>query len=181
MQEKLYRLDELAEATGVSARNIRYYTAQGLLPVPDARGRFALYTDAHLRRLRMIQRLKDSFFPLELIRAQLSQLTDAQIDGLLDDGAPPLPEEAAAPSPSKEKAARPPTDSAADYISRVLAKRAVPAPAPRPAASAPAPGVPSEAWERITLAPGVELHARHVDQFVQDLIEYAQSLRPSDH
>lgn len=171
MQERLYRLEELTEATGVSPRNIRYYTTQGLLPSPDARGRFALYTDEHLRRLRLIQRLKDAFLPLDVIRAQLASLTDAQMDALLAEDAP-------------EKAAGPPADSAADYISRVLAQRASPVPPPMavaPSPAAPPPNAPSETWERITLAPGVELHARRKDSFVQKLIAYARSLRPSDH
>ncbi|MDQ2688248.1 MAG: helix-turn-helix domain-containing protein [Armatimonadota bacterium] len=178
MQERLYRLEELTEATGVSPRNIRYYTTQGLLPSPDARGRFALYRDEHLRRLRLIQRLKDAFLPLEVIRAQLASLTDVQMDALLTEEAPTLREEA------QKKAAGPPAENAADYISRVLAQRASPIPPPMAAASSPAaspPSAPSETWERITLAPGVELHTRRRDSFVQKLIAYARSLRPSDH
>ena len=178
---KLYRLEELTEATGISTRNIRYYTTQGLLPAPDARGRFALYTEVHLRRLRLIQRLKDAFLPLEVIRAQLAGLTDAQLDALLAEEAPPLPEKNAA---APEENAAPPGDSAADYISRVLAHRASAAPPAMAAAPDPAPlaaSAPSESWERVTLAPGVELHARRVDSFVQKLIAYARSLRPFDH
>lgn len=174
----MYRLEELAEATGVSPRNIRYYTAQGLLPAPDVRGRFALYTEGYVRRLQIIQRLKDAFLPLEMIRAQLSHLTDAQISEMLTEQVQTLSENTAIPQ--KEKAASPPTDSAADYISRVLAKRSAPPPPAMAPCPAPVPAVPSETWERITLASGVELHVRHRNQFVQDIIAYAQSLRSPD-
>lgn len=49
-----YRIDELARVSGVSVRNIRVYQDRGLLPPPIRSGRAAIYTDAHLSRLRLV-------------------------------------------------------------------------------------------------------------------------------
>jgi DNA-binding transcriptional MerR regulator len=52
-----YRLGELAQASGVSARNIRAYRERGLLDPPRRDGRSALYDDRHLAQLRVISDL----------------------------------------------------------------------------------------------------------------------------
>ncbi|RAV07144.1 MerR family transcriptional regulator [Mycolicibacterium sp. GF69] len=52
-----YRLDELAQISGVSARNIRAYRERGLLDPPRRVGRSALYDDYHLSQLRTINQL----------------------------------------------------------------------------------------------------------------------------
>ena len=52
-----YRLDELAKASGISARNIRAYRERGLLDPPTRAGRTVLYGDAHLAQLEMISEL----------------------------------------------------------------------------------------------------------------------------
>ncbi len=163
MSTRLYRVEELSEASGVSIRNIRYYTAEGLLPPPDARGRFALYGPEHLRRLRLIQQLKEAYFPLPVIKARLQEL--------------PGPEVADAEEP----------DSAASYIQRVRARQTAASPPVPPMAAMPAaapmaapPEPTGETWQRITLAPGVELHVRQVNDFVRQLIAYARTLGRSD-
>ena len=52
-----YRLDELAQISGVSARNIRAYRERGLLDAPRRVGRSAFYDDYHLSQLRTINQL----------------------------------------------------------------------------------------------------------------------------
>ncbi|MGE2722870.1 MerR family transcriptional regulator [Mycolicibacterium celeriflavum] len=52
-----YRLDELAQISGVSARNIRAYRERGLLDPPRRVGRSAFYDDYHLSQLRTISQL----------------------------------------------------------------------------------------------------------------------------
>jgi DNA-binding transcriptional MerR regulator len=52
-----YRIDDLARAADTSVRNVRYYQDSGMLPPPRRQGRVALYSDAHLARLRLITRL----------------------------------------------------------------------------------------------------------------------------
>ncbi|MET0135472.1 MAG: MerR family transcriptional regulator [Kibdelosporangium sp.] len=49
-----YRIDDLARVSGTTVRNIRVYQDRGLLPAPIRRGRTAIYTDAHLSRLRLV-------------------------------------------------------------------------------------------------------------------------------
>lgn len=204
-----YTIGELAAAAGVTPRTIRYYTAEGLLPPPDARGKYALYTGDHLLRLELIARLKGAYLPLSEIRARVERLSTGEVQQLLEEGELP----------------QPPTASASEYIAQVLARRA-PAggaqplrdepsayltraeapnaeggtswPDPGPTAPLPlgfagvvqAPAAPERAppgwasegvvsrlasrradaeragavagehWERIGLAPGVELHMR---------------------
>src|SRR5437773_5979585 len=124
IEETLYTIGELADAGGVTTRTIRYYTAEGLLPPPDTRGRHALYGTDHLRRLQLIARLKDAYLPLSEIKARLDQLVPEQVEQLLAEyGQTPAP-----PAPA----------SAADYIAQVLTSQI--APQVVPPASAPAAG-----------------------------------------
>src|SRR5438046_10688074 len=83
IEETLYTIGELADAAGVTTRTIRYYTAEGLLPPPDTRGRHALYSTDHLRRLQLIARLKDAYLPLSEIKARLDQLMPEQLEQVL--------------------------------------------------------------------------------------------------
>lgn len=66
-------IDALAQRSGTTARNIRSYQSQGLLPPPDVVGRTGYYDDGHLGRLRLIARLQERGFSLagiaELLRA----------------------------------------------------------------------------------------------------------------
>lgn len=78
----IYTLEELAEASGVSPRTIRFYTTEGVLP-PPVRGRFAVYSAHHYARLRLILLLKSALMPLATIRVHLPQLTDTQVASLL--------------------------------------------------------------------------------------------------
>ena len=52
-----YRLEDLARASGISARNIRAYRERGLLDAPRRVGRSALYDDYHLSQLNTISQL----------------------------------------------------------------------------------------------------------------------------
>jgi DNA-binding transcriptional MerR regulator len=52
-----YRIGDLAQVSGVSTRNIRAYRERGLLEPPTRIGRAAIYGDAHLAQLRVIDRL----------------------------------------------------------------------------------------------------------------------------
>ena len=52
-----YRIDDLARKAGTTTRNVRGYQDRGLLPRPVRRGRIAVYSDAHLERLRVINNL----------------------------------------------------------------------------------------------------------------------------
>jgi len=126
-EEMIYTIGELAEAAGVTPRTIRYYTAEGLLPPPDTRGRYARYGADHLLRLHLIARLKEAYLPLGEIKARLAQLTAEQVGQLLVEHSQPLA----------------PAASAADYLAQVLAKQS----------SSAAPRALAESSPRYGIAP----------------------------
>ncbi len=156
-----FDLSDLCGRSGVTARTVRYYVQQGLLPSPGL-GAGARYTEGHLARLRLIRRLQSEHLPLAEIRRRLEALDDDVVRGLLK-----------APPPRKAPAA----SSAVDYVRRVLGGHAAssvggarrPPPLPNlPAGSAGAAGsaragrpVAERAqWERIALTADLELHVR---------------------
>lgn len=57
--DTLQRIEELAEESGTTVRNIRVYQERGLLPPPVRRGRTAYYGPEHRRRLALVLRLLD--------------------------------------------------------------------------------------------------------------------------
>jgi DNA-binding transcriptional MerR regulator len=63
-----YTLSELAQASGVTERTIRYYQAERVLPRPGKRGRDAVYGAEHLDRLALIGELRDRGLTLSTIR-----------------------------------------------------------------------------------------------------------------
>jgi DNA-binding transcriptional MerR regulator len=184
-----YSLTELADLAGVTPRTVRFYLAQGLLPAVGQSGPGSKYDPDHLARLRLIRRLQAEHLPLAEIRRRLDDLDPGEIRGLAGD-----------PEPA------PPSDSALDYLRTVLAtpaparmrltRRLVPAVAAErsgtyapPAAEAPPTSVPIERsqWERIVLAPDVELHLRRplsraqnkqVDRLVTIARELLEEERP---
>ncbi len=66
-------LAELALASGVAARTIRYYIARGLVPPPLAGGRSTCYGDAHLERLERIRELQSQGLTLAEVAWKLAQ------------------------------------------------------------------------------------------------------------
>jgi DNA-binding transcriptional MerR regulator len=67
-EERGYTVDELAFATGVSSRTIRFYQFKGVLPGPARRGRVACYDHRHIERLHLIGELKDRGLSLRAVR-----------------------------------------------------------------------------------------------------------------
>lgn len=61
-------LRELAAASGVSERTIRFYQAERVLPRPTRVGRDAVYAPDHLERLRLVGELRDRGLTLHTIR-----------------------------------------------------------------------------------------------------------------
>src|SRR5215216_5055721 len=79
-------LSELTAAADVSVRTVRYYIAEGLLPPPEGSGPGSAYTQGHLDRLRLIQRLKEAYLPLKEIRRRLSGLSADEVRSVLAAG-----------------------------------------------------------------------------------------------
>ncbi|MFJ8621607.1 MerR family transcriptional regulator [Kitasatospora sp. NPDC093550] len=53
-RKREYRVEELAEAAGITTRTLRFYRERKLLQPPRKEGRIAWYGEEHLARLRMI-------------------------------------------------------------------------------------------------------------------------------
>ena len=151
-----YDLQELCTETGVTPRTVRYYIQQGLLPAPDPQGPSTRYGQGHLDRLRLIRDLQAEHQPLAVIRQRLEGLGDEEVRRLMKSLPPPRP----APS------------SAVDYVRSVLGEPATrhagkqmslsaPARAASPVHASPVHATPVRAqWERLSIAPDVELHVR---------------------
>ena len=63
-----YTIDELAAATGISTRTIRFYQSKGALHKPEIRGRKAFYVDSHVERLGLVGQLMDRGLRIRAIR-----------------------------------------------------------------------------------------------------------------
>lgn len=180
-----FTLAELAAASGVSPRTIRYYTTEGLLPPPGERGRYAIYTGVHLRRLQLIGQLKAAYLPLAAIRERLAARSDDA--RLPDDGGWPDDTKILSSQASTDRQLPPPLThepaSASGFGFRVSASLAAgptdrasavrPPAQPTPTGYAALFPYPDEAmategttiesgelWQRVPLGPGVELHVR---------------------
>ena len=70
----LLTLDELAERSGMSVRNIRFYTTRGLVPPPIRKGRQGFYAPEHLVRLELVQELQSHGFTLSAIERYVSSI-----------------------------------------------------------------------------------------------------------
>jgi DNA-binding transcriptional MerR regulator len=167
-----YDLQELCTEAGVTPRTVRYYIQQGLLPAPESQGPSTRYGQGHLDRLRLIRDLQAEHQPLAVIRQRLESLGDDDVRRLVKS----LSSQKPAPS------------SAVDYVRSVLGE-SPPRYAMRqaaPATSMPQPSTPGRAqWERLALAPDVELHVRRpltreINRRVEKLLALARQIFEED-
>ena len=61
-------IDELAQRTGMTVRNIRAHQARGLLPPPEVRGRTGYYGPEHAARIRLILDLQAQGLNLSAVK-----------------------------------------------------------------------------------------------------------------
>ncbi|MEV6975410.1 MerR family transcriptional regulator [Kitasatospora sp. NPDC093806] len=84
--QREFRVEELAQAAGITTRTLRFYRERKLLQPPRREGRIAWYGEAHLSRLRMIAELLERGHTLggiaELIGAGESGRDVAELIGL---------------------------------------------------------------------------------------------------
>ena len=71
------RVSELAEAAGVGVDTVRFYQSRRLIPAPRKQGRFAIYSEDHLDRIRRIRAWLGAGFSLAQIRRLLEGDTTA--------------------------------------------------------------------------------------------------------
>ena len=209
-----YSLTELADLAGVTPRTVRYYLSQGLLPAVGQSGPGSKYYPGHLARLRLIRRLQGEHLPLAEIRRRLDELDDDEIRELTgsDEPAPPpdsaldylravlgprpglarsMPSPGARTRPAMRVRAGMPAmrdTTGPPHIPNAVAERldepyaSAPAPAATPASVQP---IERSQWDRIVLAPDVELHirrplARAQNKQVDRLITIARELLEKD-
>jgi DNA-binding transcriptional MerR regulator len=61
-------IEQLAQRTGMTVRNIRNHQSRGLLPPPEVRARTGYYGPQHVERLRLIQEMQLDGFNLSAIK-----------------------------------------------------------------------------------------------------------------
>ena len=160
-------ISELAERAGVSVRTIRFYISEGLLPAPQAHGRYSLYDEEYLTRIELIKLLKNAYLPLKEIKRMVESLSKEEIASMLHqlsepgeastDASTPAASPTQAPAPAPQASSNyteaPPAGAAIkesglpqalDYIARVLKSQSTPVskgtpPVPPSAQARPAP------------------------------------------
>jgi DNA-binding transcriptional MerR regulator len=127
-----YKLDDLAREAQVAPRTVRYYVQRGLLPAPDFRGKDTTYGPDHLIRLLAIKRLQQAHLPLDEIQVRVASASRDELERL----------------------------AKSDVVAVALPQPPMPSHPYRRTPSFPPAPLRSESWERIVLAPGLELHVR---------------------
>jgi len=196
MTESDYQINELAKKAGVSVRTIRFYIDEGLLPPPPTQGRYASYSDEYLERLELIRLLKERFLPLKEIRVRLESLSQEDVRVAIAQEREAALQQNSPPAAELQNEAGKTDSSALDYVNRLLKSQptiSTSRPAPKQSSPAqkdlfeiqspPSPMYPGgeEVWERIRLAPGVELHIQKpletgMQQKLQRLLEHANRI-----
>ncbi|MGF1507943.1 MAG: MerR family transcriptional regulator [Myxococcota bacterium] len=75
-----YTIDELATASRVPSRTIRFYQSTGALPKPTVRGRVAYYNARHLQRLELVASLQDRGLRMKAICELLHKIDAGQLN-----------------------------------------------------------------------------------------------------
>ena len=76
-------IDELAQATGLTVRNVRSYQSRGLIGPPEVHGRVGFYGPEHLARLQLVREMQAQGFNLAAI-AHLLERTGGAGEDVLD-------------------------------------------------------------------------------------------------
>ena len=71
--ERQLTIDQLAQASGLTVRNVRSYQSRGLIPPPQVQGRTGYYDAEHLARLALIREMQAQGFNLAAIAHLLEQ------------------------------------------------------------------------------------------------------------
>src|SRR5437762_11504463 len=76
-------IDEVAQRTGMTVRNIRAHQSRGLLPPPEIEGRTGYYGPEHIARLELIAEMQADGFNLAAIKRLLeaSSGSESQVLG----------------------------------------------------------------------------------------------------
>lgn len=78
--EQTLTIDELAAASRVPSRTIRFYQSRGALMNPAIRGRVAYYGKQHVERLKLIAQLQDRGLRIDAIGDLMKRIDRGEID-----------------------------------------------------------------------------------------------------
>jgi DNA-binding transcriptional MerR regulator len=73
-------IDELAAASRVPSRTIRFYQSRGALQAPEIRGRVAHYGKHHLERVKLIAQLSDRGLRVDAIGDLMKRIDRGEVD-----------------------------------------------------------------------------------------------------
>lgn len=85
MEEKEFTIQELIQQSGVSRRNVYFYTQQGILPPPQGAGLAAHYFERHLLRLLALPVYRSQGLRLDQIREELENISLDELRALVAD------------------------------------------------------------------------------------------------
>ena len=75
-------IDQLAQLTGMTVRNIRAHQSRGLLPPPEVRARTGYYGPDHVARIKLIQEMQAEGYNLKAIERLVQGATGAAEEAL---------------------------------------------------------------------------------------------------
>jgi DNA-binding transcriptional MerR regulator len=73
-------IDQLAAASRVPSRTIRFYQSRGALMTPEIRGRVAYYGKQHVERLKLIAQLQDRGLRIDAIGDLMKRIDRGEVD-----------------------------------------------------------------------------------------------------
>lgn len=76
-EQQQLTIDQLAQSTGLTVRNVRNYQSRGLIPPPRVQGRVGYYGAEHLARLQLIREMQAQGFNLTAIAHVLEQARES--------------------------------------------------------------------------------------------------------
>lgn len=83
-EDREYTVDELAQAVGMTVRNVRAYAGRGLLPPPRLEGRTGYYNREHVQRLLLVRELLDRGITLQAVEESIRGARPATAGHTLD-------------------------------------------------------------------------------------------------
>jgi DNA-binding transcriptional MerR regulator len=146
-----YSFGELVRAAETTTRTVRYYLERRVLPRAVLHGMHTTYTEEHLLTLKAIRRLRTlERLPLDAIGKRLAGLSPEALRALA---------EPAAEGPRGVLTVAVPPALGSAPVTQANPERTFAAPSDVASGALPR-GSGGQAWERIELLPGLELHVK---------------------
>jgi DNA-binding transcriptional MerR regulator len=182
MGDGSYSIEDLERLLGVKGRTIHYWSHEGLFEGPGA-GRGARYTDEHLARLFLIQKLRAEGRPVAEIKAALKRVSTTDLRLWAEQAKAEPPKESVKAKQLITRWLKEGNESDVVVASRVTTPRQ--SWQRRAVWSAMSDDVPAGHWQRIPFAPDVELHVQHPpsptsQRLVDQLVALARRLTQED-